>query len=361
MGNRALQSTRATAGTRGTGLLMFFLALAAALTAASVAGIKRDPRRLSNALAVVAALVAWTLGGLSLLGHVNTRVAAVLLAVAALIVFLTVVGVAGAGAANGVLVIRREGLRPATVLPLAFVGVAAVSVAFVAAVFSILESHTLPLWFLAVFWTAVLFAVALAVQFIAFAVYALIYGRIEPPAGCAAIVALGCGLNADGSVTPLLSSRLDRAREVYAAEVATGHRPTLVVSGGQGTDESIAEATAMKTYLSAHGIDADHIIAETHSRTTHENLVLTKRLLESRALESEPMVVVTSDFHVLRTAAFTRDLGLDAHVTGARTARFYTPTAFLREFVAIVVRYGKANLALILGILAVIVLLQNVD
>lgn len=88
---------------------------------------------------------------------------------------------------------------------------------------------------------------------------------------------------------------------------------------------------------------------------------MTKELLSSSGLRSEPMIVVTSNFHVLRTAAFTRDLGLDAHVTGADTARFYAPTAFLREFVAILHRYRRPNLAPLVGIASIVVVLQHVN
>lgn len=88
---------------------------------------------------------------------------------------------------------------------------------------------------------------------------------------------------------------------------------------------------------------------------------MTRDLLESSDLRSEPMIVVTSNFHVLRTAALTRDLGLDAHVTGAATARFYAPTAFLREFVAILHRYRTPNIALLVGIASIVVILQHVN
>ncbi|MDJ0395030.1 YdcF family protein [Rhodococcus sp. G-MC3] len=340
---------------------MFFIALAVVLTAVSAVAFKRDPRRLVNGLVFVAALTAWLLGALSLLNRLEVRVEAVLIVIAATFIFLAVIGVISAAAVNGVVVIRREGLRLATVLPLAFAVVTVSSIGFLTAIVALLESHSLPLWFLACVWTAVLFAVGLAIQLAAFAVHALIYGHIEPPRGSAAVVALGCGLGAGGSVTPLLASRVNRALEVYRAELDAGNRPALVMSGGQGTDESTAEATAMKNYLTSRGLAADQVLAETQSRTTHENLVLTKKLLDSRELSSEPMIIVTSDFHVLRTAAFTRDLGLAAHVTGARTARFYAPTAFLREFAAILRRYWKANAALLLGILVFVVFLQNVN
>ncbi|WP_162534003.1 YdcF family protein [Dietzia lutea] len=331
------------------------------LTIVSAIRIASEPRRLSNALIVLAALLAWVLTAVSVMNLLEPRVEAAVLAVIAVLLFLTAIGLIAAAAVNGVVVIRREGFRLATVLPLALATVTILGAGLLFTVARVLESHPLPLWFLALLWTGVFFAVGLGLQLAAFSVYAVIYGHLRPPTGNAAVLVLGCGLGAGGTVTPLLASRLDRAREVYDAEVEAGHRPVLVVSGGQGVDEAMAEATAMKNYLKDYGMSEENIIAETSSRTTHENLVFSAELLDSMGIEYQPMIVVTSNFHVLRAAAFTRDVGLDAQVTGARTARFYAPTAFLREFVAIVRGYWKANVALLLGILAAVVLLQNVD
>jgi hypothetical protein len=57
-----------------------------------------------------------------------------------------------------------------------------------------------------------------------------------------------------------------------------------------------------------------------------------------------PVTVVTSSYHVFRAAMFTRRAGLRAHVTGARTAGYFIPSAFLREFIAILATYRWINL-----------------
>ncbi|OZE40465.1 hypothetical protein CH256_05025 [Rhodococcus sp. 05-2254-6] len=340
---------------------MLLLALAVVLVVTSFVRIRRDPRRLSNGLTVIAALAALAIGSLSLLHRLDARVEAILVVAVLTAILLTAIGLVGAAAINGLVVIRREGLRLSTALPLALAVAVTLGVGLFVAVAAVLQTHTLPLWLLAAVWTGVLFSICLGVQLAAFSVHALIYGHMEPPKGSAAVVALGCGLGSGGTVTPLLESRLNRALDVHNAEVASGHRPVLVVSGGQGSDEETAEATAMKKYLVGKGVAEKLILAEARSRNTRENLTMTRDLLESSDLRSEPMIVVTSNFHVLRTAALTRDLGLDAHVTGAATARFYAPTAFLREFVAILHRYRTPNIALLVGIASIVVILQHVN
>lgn len=251
--------------------------------------------------------------------------------------------------------------RSATVLPLALGATVVAGGLSVAIVVTVSERHELPPWFPAIVWSAVIYSLALAIQLAAFTVHTLLYALEKPPLGAEAVVVLGCGLNSDGSVTPLLASRLDRAREVMAEEIAAGHRPALVVSGGQGSDETVPEAVAMQRYLLSAGYADEDVLVESSSRTTHENLVLSAELLTARGIDSGPMVVVTSDFHVLRTATFTRDLGLDARVTGAWTARFSVPTAFLREFIAVLRRYWKPNAVVLLSVFAFVVVLQNVN
>ncbi|UZM99151.1 YdcF family protein [Lysinibacillus sp. MHQ-1] len=56
------------------------------------------------------------------------------------------------------------------------------------------------------------------------------------------IIALGSGLIGD-RVPPLLASRLNEAVKQYKKY---GERPFIIVSGGQGTDENVSEAKAMK-------------------------------------------------------------------------------------------------------------------
>jgi hypothetical protein len=60
-------------------------------------------------------------------------------------------------------------------------------------------------------------------------------------------------------------------------------------------------------------------------------------------------LIVTSDYHVLRAAILARRLGLPAQAAGARTARYYWPSAMLREFIALVV--GRRRLHLVVGTL----------
>lgn len=76
-------------------------------------------------------------------------------------------------------------------------------------------------------------------------------------------------------VTRSLAFRLKKAAE-YAKE----HPDCLlVVSGGQGPGEDVAEAQAMSDWLTGHGIAAERILQEDRSVNTRENLLFSKEVI----------------------------------------------------------------------------------
>jgi uncharacterized SAM-binding protein YcdF (DUF218 family) len=138
---------------------------------------------------------------------------------------------------------------------------------------------------------------------------------------------------------------------VWAALAARGGRPVMIVSGGQGSDERTAEAVAMAAYLTGRGFPAGQLVCEDQSRTTEENLAFSKAIMDA-ARPAGPggkaarCVIVTSSYHVFRTAMIARKTGIRGQVTGARTAGYYWPSAMLREFAAVFLRYWAANLVI---------------
>jgi uncharacterized SAM-binding protein YcdF (DUF218 family) len=82
-----------------------------------------------------------------------------------------------------------------------------------------------------------------------------------------AVLVLGCGIRGE-TLLPTLKRRLDKCLEYLQ------HNPValIVVSGGQGHNESISEAEAMKRYLISKGVNASQIIMENQSRNTKQNM-----------------------------------------------------------------------------------------
>lgn len=172
-----------------------------------------------------------------------------------------------------------------------------------------------------------------------------------------AVVVLGSGL-IGGEVPPLLRSRLDRGRACYETVRGSGRQCMVIPSGGQGPDEPRSESAAMGEYLIGQGLDESDLVLEDHSRTTEQNLTYSRRAadeeLARRDVEpSEHLLVVTNGYHVARAALLSRRVGVDADVTGARTARYFVPSAFLREFAAVMLMHRWWQVALAVpGLLA---------
>lgn len=292
----------------------------------------RDPRMLRNGVFLTAAVVFGVLGGLSVAAQ-HSPVALLVLGLLALALPISVVVFGVALIVNGVTMLRKEGRSLGNQLSL----IAGVLV-FALPVASVLVT----LWFgvvgLSVAGLIALASAYASAAFVSFALYSVVYGRMRHRIAPTAVVVHGAGLRADGTVTPLLRGRLDRALLAWRAELARGNRPVLVPSGGQGGDEVRSEAAAMGEYLAEQGVPAQDLLLEDRSTTTRENIERSAVLLRETDRVG-PMLLVTSDYHVLRTASLARRLGVDAQVVGARTARYYVPSAFLREFVALLVEH----------------------
>ncbi len=122
-----------------------------------------------------------------------------------------------------------------------------------------------------------------------------------------------------------LAKRLDKAAE-FANE---NKNATIIVSGGQGADEKIPEAQAMEDYLISHGVSAERILKEENSTSTYENLMNSKN-----AITEGSAALITSDFHVIRSAQMAQLCGINATHIGAETPWYLIPVSCAREMAA---------------------------
>ena len=158
------------------------------------------------------------------------------------------------------------------------------------------------------------------------------------------IIILGCGISKDGSLLPLLKGRVDRALDFYKKQKKeTGKSAVFIPSGGQGPDEIISESEAMRNYLISNGISENEIIMENKSTTTYENMLFSKRIIDSINPESNT-VFSTTNYHVFRSGILAASVGLNADGMGSRTKWYFWPNAFLREFIGVIVSKFKINI-----------------
>lgn len=319
----------------------------------------KEPRQFRNALFLFATL-AWS--SILLVLRLNNFVLGLILVTLVLLTpFLTI----GFLLINTIVVVRNNGFSLTSMLPFLMAGFLVLLIAsptivnyfdpdvrhiivFVLGLFT-LEG----LWF--------------SFTFMALLFYSWVYRLLPRRRQYDYIIIHGAGLDGPRP-TPLLAGRIDKALELWKKQHQHGK---FVVSGGQGADEVVSEAQAMRDYLLEKGVPGDAILMEDKSTTTWENLRYSLAIINadratdvdatsSAAVASSGDVtttasdastsdasgtvasngdfttaVVTSDFHVFRCAEYAHNLGIKADGIGSHTKGWYWPTAFIREFIAI--------------------------
>ncbi len=108
----------------------------------------------------------------------------------------------------------------------------------------------------------------------------------------------------------------------------------LIASGGQGFDESIPEAVAIKNYFIENGIKADRILLEDKSKNTFENMKFSRKLIKKNGLIK--INVVTNRYHILRSKLLAERNNFKAYGLPAKTPKSVLLKSYLRESLALV-------------------------
>ena len=156
----------------------------------------------------------------------------------------------------------------------------------------------------------------------------ILHGQsVGPKADADYLIVLGAGLRGERP-SLVLRNRINAAAK-YLMENPDSK---VVVSGGQGADELISEAEAMRRGLVELGISESRIIMEDKSTSTNENLTFSKAYIPAGA----SVVIVTNKFHVYRACHLARECGYTSvSGLGADNVRWLNPTNYLRECMAV--------------------------
>lgn len=163
--------------------------------------------------------------------------------------------------------------------------------------------------------------------------YKIFSFKAETEAKTDYVLVLGAGLKHGDRLGEVLVSRLERGLELMRA------RPggKIIVSGGQGADETRTEASAMREYLMARGVEASRILVEDKSTTTVQNIEFTKKLLMAEQPGGIPSLsLVTSEFHLYRASELANREGLRVYSFAARTPSRELMNYAIREYFAVV-------------------------
>jgi uncharacterized SAM-binding protein YcdF (DUF218 family) len=121
------------------------------------------------------------------------------------------------------------------------------------------------------------------------------------------IVVLGAGLRRDNRPTLPQRNRVRHAAELWKAGVA----PYILCTGGTPFYATRSEADACRELLvEEHGVPADRVILEERSRSTEENALYSREIMEARGWETA--VVVSERYHLFRANYLFQSLGMNA-------------------------------------------------
>ncbi|PKJ55672.1 YdcF family protein [Bacillus sp. SN10] len=249
---------------------------------------------------------------------------------------------------NGKIMLQREGRRLGNLLSLllsiAVFVIIGLGVKFAYSVYN----PKLYIYYI----TIVLIFLYFAYIFMSYLIYATLYHFVKIKYTPDFIIVLGSGLIGGDRVPPLLGSRLDKGMEEY---MKYNKEPKIIVSGGQGPDELVSEASAMKKYLVDKGMDEQDVLMEDKSRNTLQNMMFSKSIMDS-IKSNHKSIFVTNNYHVLRASIYARLADLKCEGVGSKTATYYLPSAFLREYIGVLVMYKWWHVASVSLILLFIIM-----
>jgi len=147
-----------------------------------------------------------------------------------------------------------------------------------------------------------------------------------------AVIVLGAAVH--GKTPSLtLKRRLDAAVDYHTQNPDA----LIIVSGGQGAQEDISEAEAMKTYLIEQGVKEDKIIKEDKSTSTNKNFKFSKQILTENFGDDYTACFITNEYHILRASLCAKRVGIKAAThLHSNTNLSYLLSGVLRECLAVV-------------------------
>ncbi|MFC1617713.1 vancomycin high temperature exclusion protein [Patescibacteria group bacterium] len=130
----------------------------------------------------------------------------------------------------------------------------------------------------------------------------LIYEKTEDIPESQVAIVLGAKVRSDLSPSPMLEDRLLTAWDLYNA----GKVEKILLSGDHGRPE-YDEVNAMKDYLLAKEIPAEHIFLDHAGFDTYDSIYRAKEIF---AVDS--LTIITQEFHLPRALYIAKSLDLDA-------------------------------------------------
>lgn len=153
-------------------------------------------------------------------------------------------------------------------------------------------------------------------------------GDRDQAAPADAIIVLGAAAY-DAKPSPVFEERIRHGLDLYRQ----GYAPKLIFTGGfGGTGARFSESQVARRYAMKQDIPAHDILIENRSRTTRQNLIEAKRLMDAHGMRRA--ILVSDPLHMARALRLSDELGIDALASSTPSTRFrsfHTSWRFLAQ------------------------------
>lgn len=137
-----------------------------------------------------------------------------------------------------------------------------------------------------------------------------VYPNVYDVPQCRVALVLGAGIRPDGSLTPSLASRVDKAVELWRE----GKVEKLLMSGDNRVTH-YNEPERMRQYAMKRGVSRGAIVLDYAGRRTYDSVYRAKNIFGV-----QKMIVVTQSFHIDRALFLCDHIGVKAYGVGSSTS-----------------------------------------
>lgn len=128
-------------------------------------------------------------------------------------------------------------------------------------------------------------------------------------------IVLGAAIQ-EGQLSPVFRERINHGIYLYNKKIVK----QILLTGGYGKGENVSESAVAKKYALSQGVPADAILIEEVSKYTIQNLIESKKIIDSLHLKSA--LLVSDPYHMKRAMDLAKKLGVNCKSSPTKTTMF---------------------------------------
>lgn len=128
-------------------------------------------------------------------------------------------------------------------------------------------------------------------------------------------IVLGASIKG-GKLSPVFRERINHGIYLYNQKIVN----RLLLTGGFGKNQTIAESAVAKKYALSHGIPESAILTEEVSKYTFQNIIESKKIMDSLHIKSA--LLVSDPIHMKRAMDMAHKYNLNCKSSPTKTTMF---------------------------------------